>query len=382
MQHTRWWHGAVLATSAVLAALVYFSTPSPLQAGLGFAAIAVFVAGWFLVGWNAYRTQARSVGFMVVLVVVGAAGSLATPTFATFQTIAYPLMWTRSRSTRSALIANIALAAAVGAGYATSAGGTPEDIVRATVIQSISLSFSIAMGLWFGQIADRSEERQRLLDELRATQDKLAAASRDAGVASERERLAREIHDTIAQDLTGLVLLTQRARRDLDDGDQTSLDEQLAMVEENARLALAETRALVAATAPVGLATGGIGDALDRLGARFGRETGLAVTVSATGLPVLERDTEVVLLRCAQEALANVRKHARASAASVTVTHVDGRVTLTVRDDGGGFDPTSATDGFGLSGMRERLALVGGELRVDSAPGETTLTVTLAKDDE
>jgi len=382
MEHNKWWHGAVLGTSAVLAALVYFSADTAWQTALGFAAIAVFIVAWFLVGRDADRSQARSITFTLVLVVVGAAGSLATPAFAAFQVIAYPLIWTRARRTRDALIGNVAIAAGVGAGYIASGSGSVADVLQAVVIQSISLAFSVAFGLWITQMAVRSEERQRLLDELRATQDKLAAASRNAGVASERERLAREIHDTIAQDLTGLVLLTQRARRDLDDGDQTSLDEQLAMLEENARLALAETRALVAATAPVGLATGGIGDALDRLGARFARETGLDVTVSATGLLVLDRDTEVVLLRCAQEALANVRKHASAGAASVTVTHVEGRITLTVRDDGGGFDPTAATDGFGLSGMRERLALVGGELRLDSAPGETILTVTLAKDDE
>lgn len=378
MERNKWWHGAVLGTSAVLAALVYFSADTPWQAAVGFAAIVVLIAAWFLVGQDADRSRARSITFTLVLVVVGAAGSLATPAFAAFQVIAYPLIWTRARSTRDALIGNVAIAAGVGAGYIASGSGSVEDILQAVVIQSISLAFSVAFGLWITQMAVRSEERQRLLDELRATQDKLAAASRDAGIASERERLAREIHDTIAQDLTGLVLLTQRARRDLDDGDQASLDEQLGMLEENARLALAETRALVAATAPVGLATGGIGDALDRLGARFARETGLDLTVSASGLPVLDRDTEVVLLRCAQEALANVRKHAAARAASVTVATDGEHVTLRVIDDGTGFDPTAASSGFGLTGMRERLALVGGALSVDSGPTGTTLTVTLA----
>ena len=244
------------------------------------------------------------------------------------------------------------------------------------------MTFSIALGLWITSIAVRSHERQRLLDERRATQDELAMVSRDAGVSSERERLAREIHDTIAQDLTGLVLTTQRARRELADGALPALDEQLAILEENARSALAETRALVAATAPIGLATGGIGDALDRLGARFARETGLAVTVSATGLPALDRDTEVVLLRCAQEGLANVRKHARAGAASLTVAADDDEVTLEVRDDGSGFDPGALSAGFGLSGMRERLALVDGRLAVASGATGTTLTVTLPRGEQ
>jgi signal transduction histidine kinase len=279
-----------------------------------------------------------------------------------------------SRRVTSAVLANIALATAVGIGLYLSVG----DLPQALLIQSVSLVFSLSLGLWITSIADRSHERQQLLDELRSTQARLAAVSRDAGVASERERLAREIHDTIAQDLTGLVLLTQRARQVLAGGtSDATLDEQLELLEDNARSALAETRALVAATAPVGLATGGIGDALDRLGARFTRETGVEVTVRAAGLRALDRDTEVVLLRCAQEGLANVRKHAHASAATVSVAEIVDAVTLEVADNGRGFDTTVTSGGYGLAGIADRLALVDGTLHVDSSAGGTTLRITL-----
>lgn len=377
MDSSRWWHVAVIATTVALSALVVLSADVPWQAAVALGALAAFLVVWFAIGMRADRTLARSIAFAAVIVVVAGIGTAAVPSFASFQSIAYPLLWTRARSTRSALIANVALAIAVGVGFFFSTGADMAALVQAGAIQGFSLAFSVAFGFWITQIQDRSIERQRLLDKLHATQDQLAAVSRDAGVMSERERLAREIHDTIAQDLTGLVLLTQRARRELADGDVVAVDEQLGMLEDSARTALAETRSLVAATAPVGLATGGIGDALERLGARFERETGLDVTVSATRLPALDRDTEVVLLRCSQEALANVRKHASAGAASIVVTAEDGLVTLTVTDNGSGFDPAAGTEGFGLVGMRERLALVGGALCVDSGSSGTTLTITL-----
>ena len=378
MESSRWWHVAVLGIAAVLSGLIIWGDPSTIELVGGLTAIAVFVAAWFVVGRRATHSQRAGIAFVVITIVVAAVGTAFSPNLATIQCIAYPIIWVLIDRTEAAILANIALATGVAVGLYLSTGSA----LQALLIQGISVTFSIALGLWITSIAVRSHERQRLLDELRATQDELAMVSRDAGVSSERERLAREIHDTIAQDLTGLVLTTQRARRELADGALPALDEQLAILEENARSALAETRALVAATAPIGLATGGIGDALDRLGARFARETGLALSVSATGLPALDRDTEVVLLRCAQEGLANVRKHARAGAASLTVAADDDEVTLEVRDDGGGFDPGTVPAGFGLSGMRERLALVDGRLAVASGATGTTLTVTLPRGEQ
>ena len=376
MLGTRGWHVAVIATAVVLGALALLTADSPTRAAVALGALALFIAAWFTVGRDADRSRGRSALYAVLLVVVAAAGTLAVPAFASIQTIAYPLLWTRSRGLRAALIANAALAVAVGVGLFIGMGADLPALAQAGTIQLISLSFSIALGLWITQIADRSEERQRLLDELRATQEQLAAVNRDAGVASERERLAREIHDTIAQDLTGLVLLAQRAQRELHAADAEAAAETVATLEEGARTTLAETRALVAATAPVSLAAGGLPQALTRLGERFTRETGTPVTVTAGGLSALDRDTEVVLLRCTQEGLANVRKHAKAATASVTLSAQEGAAILTISDDGGGI-PADAAPGFGLAGMRDRLALVGGTLEVDSSPRGTRLRVTV-----
>ncbi len=335
----------------------------------------MFVGAWFLIGRRSPASQTAAGVFLVITIVVATVGTALVPSMATIQCIGYPLIWVLSRRVQSAILANVALATGVGVGLYLSTG-----LIQALVIQGISLAFSMALGLWITNLANRSHERQRLLDELRATQDRLAAVSRDAGIASERERLAREIHDTIAQDLTGLVMMTQRAQRDLNAGKGESIAQQLAALEESARSTLAETRALVAATSSVALGVGGIVEALERLGERFARETNVRVTVTATGSSGLDRDTEVVLLRCTQEALANIRKHSGASSAVVTLSADERQVRLDVRDDGTGFDPGLPAQGYGLGGMRDRLALVGGTLELTSSSTGTTLTATLPCD--
>ncbi len=172
------------------------------------------------------------------------------------------------------------------------------------------------------------------------------------------------------------MLLWQRSRRELSAG--TLTDSTLQLLETGARDALAETRSLVAGSAPVEL-NAGIAPALTRLGERFTRETGVEVTTTCTIDPSapLGRDTEVVLLRFAQEGLANVRKHAGASSARLELAVEAEEATMRVIDDGRGFDPATVSDGFGLSGLRDRVALVGGSVSVDGTSGATTLTARL-----
>src|SRR5690606_31207172 len=140
-------------------------------------------------------------------------------------------------------LANIMLALVVGVGFLFSRPLDSIELVEIGFTVLLTLTFSIAFGLWITHIATLSDERQLLLNRLQSAQAALEAASRDAGVTSERERLAREIHDTIAQDLTGMVMLAQRARQETD---ATARAAQLAQLEQTAREALTETRALVA----------------------------------------------------------------------------------------------------------------------------------------
>lgn len=369
MENPRWWHVAVSVMSVTLVAVVLMSDVATWRQIGVVVSVAVFAAGWFVFGRFAFTNRVASITLAFIMFATLGAAVAFVPFAAIMQCVAYPLLWVTADRTRTALGTNVLLAISVGAGYWV---GT-RNLVEVVLTVGLSLAFSIALGLWITRIAELSDQRQLLLDELRDAQEQLAVANRESGISSERERLAREIHDTIAQDLTGLVMLAQRAQRELT---QNAAGPTLALIEESALAALAETRALVAASAPVGLG-GGIQDALGRLAERFARETGVAVSVEASGIPSLDRDTEVVLLRVAQEGLANVRKHSAAGSAVIVLTAMDDGVRLEVRDDGRGFDLETPTGGFGLGGMRDRLALVNGQLDVASSASGTVLTATL-----
>ena len=377
MGNTRGWSVAVVSAAAILVALLFVNGAEDGELVGGCAAILALLLVWFLVALPAEEGTPRAYTAATALIVISGVGTTIHPGMATIQAIVFPLLWRASRSTRDAVALNALLALSVGVGYFLSLGATVSAFWQALVIEAISLAGSLAIGFWITRISEESAARERLLGELSATQSQLAAVSRDAGVLSERERLAREIHDTIAQDLTGLVLLAQRTRRELLGGSPT-VGETIDLLEESARSALAETRALVAASAPVALTEGGIAAALERLGERFGRETGIAVRIEADAALPLDRDTEVVLLRCAQEGLANVRKHSEAATASASLRLDGAVVTLVVRDDGRGFDASAPRVGYGLDGLRDRLALGGGGFHIETSPGNgTALTASL-----
>ncbi len=370
MALNRWWHAAVLAMAALLVSILLLSGQPPARVAVGLGVITFFLSGWAFLVRRAFADDTSGLPLTAVVVVTGLVGTAVHPNFATFQAIAFPILWMSARGVRQAVIANVALAASVGAGFFLSPADIP--LVEIVTTELLSLGFSLALGLWITHIATLSEERQELLDRLQSAQAALEAASRDAGITSERERLARDIHDTIAQDLTGLVMLAQRARQETD---ATARATQLAQLEETARNALTETRALIADGAPASLDAGLVA-ALERLTSRFSRETGIDITLTADDTS-LDRGTEVVVLRCTQEALSNVRKHSGATSVAVTL----GSGALTIADNGHGFDPSAPSNGYGLSGMRDRLALAGGSLEVASGASGTTLTVTFARVD-
>jgi len=195
-------------------------------------------------------------------------------------------------------------------------------------------------------------------------------------VTAERERMAREIHDTLAQGFTSIIMLTQAVRAEVEAGDPQPATDRLEAIELVARENLGEARALVAAFSPVALEGSTLTDAVRRLAERFGTETGVAIDVevptdSTAALAALTREREVVLLRAAQEALTNVRRHARARLVTVRLSAEDSEALVEVQDDGVGFEPGRGV-GFGLTGMRDRAHDTGGELDVSSAPGQGT----------
>lgn len=227
-----------------------------------------------------------------------------------------------------------------------------ELLPSAVVIVTVSSIF----GTWSQRVIRQSDDRAALIRELAASRAEVARL----GMLAERQRLAGDIHDTIAQGLSSVVMLIQAARAERD---PARADGHLALALDTARDNLGEARALVAALTPALLDGRSLVDALRRL----------SPTLAVRGdVRPLSTGVDVVLLRAAQEALTNARKHAGGEA-SVALVYEPSAVTLTVSDPGPGFDPAAASSGYGLPGMRARVAQVGGVVSVTSAPGGATI---------
>ncbi|GAA2997240.1 sensor histidine kinase [Streptomyces lactacystinicus] len=225
----------------------------------------------------------------------------------------------------------------------------------------------------------RQAARQRaLIADLVRTRRELAATERREGTLAERERLAMEIHDTLAQGLSSQQMLLQAAERTWDTHPATARTHVRTAAEVAARN-LAEARRFVHGLAPVELSDGRTLDrALRSLAERESAESGLPVRFHLDGTPVpLPTAAQSALLRIAQGALANVREHAGASAAAITLSFLGDQAVLDIADDGQGFDPDAAGPGggrgYGLPAMRARLRQLGGRLTVESTPGEGTV---------
>ena len=271
-----------------------------------------------------------------------------------------------------------------GANLVPVASAFAEDGVAAMLHQLLPgtlflMLFAILLGTWISRIVAQSEERATLITELEASREEIGRLSREAGVAAERGRLAAEIHDTLAQGFTSLVTLVQAAESELD-SDTTKARKHLALAARTARENLTEARALVAGLIPTALGTGSVDQAIRRQLERFAEETAVAVTYQAEGDSVeLPTVLEVVLLRMVQESLTNVRRHAEATSVTVSLQVKENNATLRVSDDGVGFDAAVPADGFGLRGMRNRAAQVGGTLSVHSGEGGTTVELEVPR---
>ena len=259
------------------------------------------------------------------------------------------------------------------AGWALLWRPSGEDLFGNFLFSVVTLVFSVVIGSWIIRIIEQSMERAELIAELDASRHEISRLSAAHGALAERERMAREIHDTLAQGFTSLLMLIQAVEAELDH-DVPQARRHLALMDETARQNLAEARALVAGAAPADLDGSSLPDALRRLAARH--EATLEVNGPVRPLPAAP---EVVALRSCQEALANARKHAGSSAAvGIALAYSDDALTVSVRDDGCGFDPGAPCDGYGLAGLRARAGEVGGTAQIRSTPGDgTTVTVSL-----
>jgi signal transduction histidine kinase len=249
------------------------------------------------------------------------------------------------------------------------------NLPLAVAITLIGVIAAPVIGTVITRAMRQREKLGALVAELAATRAESARLSREAGTAAERERLAREIHDTLAQGFTSIVALAQAVEPELD-SDTAAAKRHVELIRTTARENLAEARAMVAELTPTALHEGSLPAAIQRQCDRLSAESGIAATIRVDGvLPPSGMATDVVLLRAAQEAFANIRKHSQANTVTVALSPVECGVRLSVADNGIGLADGHA-DGFGLRGMRARVAQVGGTMWVAPTPGGgTTVTV-------
>ncbi|MFG2527358.1 sensor histidine kinase [Streptomyces sp. NPDC048516] len=291
-------------------------------------------------------------------------------------------------------------------------GGAAGPTVLFMLLASLlGIALSVLLGLWIKRVVRQNKEHAELIEELRQNREQVARLSHQAGVFAERERLAREIHDTLAQSLTSIISLVQAADSEVE-GAPAIARKHLALVGRVAKESLVEARAFVADRTPASLQESSLAQALRRQADGLTAESGLLVRFAVEGderpLPMA---VNVVLLRAAQEAGANVRKHADARSVELVLRYGAGQVVLRVADDGKGFDAGAGVavaaragaaagagaagrkqqhgaagqgqgqgdgGGFGLRGMAARVAQTGGVLSVVSEPGVgTSVEVTL-----
>ncbi|MBB5104384.1 sensor histidine kinase [Streptomyces spectabilis] len=273
------------------------------------------------------------------------------------------------------------------------AGGFPPHGRVAWVVFGALIAVNVGLLAFFGHLAAKEEERSRVqavtidelertnaalqqaLDENAALHAQLLLQAREAGVADERRRLAAEIHDTIAQGLTGIIAQLQVVTNTPDPrAARTHLDRAADL----ARHSLGEARRSVHNLAPAALEHDALPEALDKTVRGWAERTGVRADFTRTGTAEpLHDEVEATLLRIAEEALANAARHAAATRVGVTLSYMAGEITLDVRDDGRGFDPRALpargrAGGFGLDGMRARAERIAGALTVESEPGGGT----------
>ncbi|RKN05734.1 sensor histidine kinase [Streptomyces radicis] len=273
-------------------------------------------------------------------------------------------------------------------------GGLPPQEATQWVVFGALFALHVSLTTIFGTLGLREEERSRAkaatiealgranarleqaLAENAGLHAQLLVQAREAGVQDERNRLAAEIHDTIAQGLAGVVTQLQAAQ---DTPDRDAARAHVARAAALARESLGEARRSVRDLGPAALEHDALPEALRKIAAVSARAAGTPVEFTVTGaVEPLHDEIEATLLRIAQEALANAGRHAGASRIGVTLSYMEDEVTLDVRDDGRGFDVAALPQraggggGFGLGGMRARAERVAGSVDVESEPGQGT----------
>ncbi|MFF1560545.1 sensor histidine kinase [Streptomyces sp. NPDC058279] len=383
---TRWfglWDAFFAVSYAVTTMLLFTSAGEQVHRAVAMAALTLAVPWYAALGRSAMIQQGQGHGWRSIVFSIGLfllfAVAVLFDLAASFALFAVVPMLMMSLATSPA-IAVVVLANLMPVTVVWLRGGTLSRDIRAVLPTSLlGIALSVLLGLWITRVTRQSRERGELIDELRRNRERVAMLSRAAGVSAERERLAREIHDTVAQGLTSIIGLVQAAGTDFT-VDPELARSHLGLAERVARESLAEAREFVTELTPPALRESSLVQAARRQAEGLTAQTGVRADVTVEGdereLPMA---VSVVLLRSLQEAVSNIRKHA-GKARAVEIRLVYGRDTarLLVRDDGPGFVVPDGGPGFGLRGIRTRAQEINGAATVVSGPGRgTTIEVTV-----
>ncbi|GAB2515947.1 Sensor histidine kinase LiaS [Corynebacterium atrinae] len=354
---------ALLVGLTGFAILRAFAVSSPVAwwvLAVGIAFVAVYLLGaWAARGsGGSPGPRTASLGWIIVLTVLWAALTWLSPEGAY---LVFPLFFLYLHllpGASSAVVIILATAFAIvalGLHLGFSVGGVIGPLVGAGV--------PLLIGLAYRALTREAQAREQLLSELMRTRAQLADTEREQGALAERARLARDIHDTVAQGLSSIQMLLQAAEPTTPE----PAAGYLKLARETAAESLADTRQIIRELTPSRLEDG-LAAALRRLGAEQSRRAEIPIEVTAADVD-LPMGIQTALLRITQGALSNAIRHADASRIAIILAVDEGTATLKVLDDGRGF---REAESFGLQAMRERVEQFDGTLSVASTPGQGT----------
>ena len=257
-----------------------------------------------------------------------------------------------------------------------------DELLKVLPSLGISMAFVAVYVILFTRQNQARERAQGLLAELETAHRQLQAYAdrvEELTISQERQRMAQELHDTLAQGLAGLIMQLDAADSHLDEGNVPKAQETVQRAMDRARTTLREARRAIQALRPAELEQNSLVDALGHEVDGFAEAAGIHATFQV-GAGVLDVPAEAAqdILRIVQEGLTNIARHASASHVIVRLEASEDCLRIEIEDDGTGFDPDQAADqkdSYGLRGMRERARHIGGELAVHSAPGKGTTVI-------
>jgi signal transduction histidine kinase len=317
--------------------------------------------------WRAWLLVGVAAALALVAITFSPVTTATVPVAIASVPIIYPIIF-GSLPIRTATVVTVAVTATPMLIVLIAGRPISENIPLVVFIDLLAMIAGPVTGRFGAMMVQQRAELGAAVRELAASRAESARLSSEAGAAAERERMATEIHDTLAQGFTSIVALSQAVEAELV-SDPAAANRHLELIQTTARENLAEARVIVAGLTPTALGEGSLVAAIRRLCDKLTAESGISVSMSSDrNLPALGMAADVVLLRAAQEALANIGKHAHASAVCAELSVTDNAVRLVLADNGVGL-AGEHPEGFGLRGMQARVAQVGGTVAVSRTPG-------------